>query len=224
MPAIATHADALRLEVSDTEIRQLAAAGALPGVSITHAAGRNGPGVGRLQDLGGGGTAIRWRAPGSSTYGPAVDVSAGGSFLVEDGEDRSKFLRVAVAATHLSPGPSEARVYLADRYQNGTVDDDVTAAEATAGDVGLYRITCRNASATDLSNLVVWLDAAGDDYLEISVDEAAYSSPTTEATALSLGHLLAGEEATLYLKRTIPASTSSDADVLTHLHFAFQTA
>jgi hypothetical protein len=218
MPAVGTRADSLRLKVDSTEIEQLARIGTIPGVVVERAAARNGPGYGRLRStiLG---RHLRWQAPGSTSFGQPIDVSLGGDFLVEDGDDPNKFLRLTVTLCHLF-GPTESRVLLGDLYENEVGHDDVLADEAAAGDVTIYSITLENANNVVLSHLKAWLDAATEN-LEISDDQISWVAPTSEAAALKLPDLGAGASDVLYLRRTIGAGTDCDPDVLTHLHFSF---
>jgi hypothetical protein len=216
-----SRADAIRVKKASLEIRHLVPVRTLPGVVVLAVAGRNGPGMGRLKSSGDG-TLIAWQAPGSATFGAAVDCSSDGTYLLEDGEDVGKWLRVQVYADNLSPTPRSVRIHLGDLYANGPPHDDVTAAEATAGDVTIYSLILANDSPQNISALTVWLNAATDD-LEISDDGAAWVNPTSEGAGLVLGSVDSGESKTLWLRRTIGAGADSDPAVLTHLHYAFSS-
>lgn len=220
MPVAMTHGDALRIETGGQESLHLTAVGTLPGVVVLAAAGRNGPGTGRLradQD----GTRLAWRAPGSATYGTPVVCSPDGLYLLEDGEDPDSWLRIQMRSAYAVPGHAEGRVALGDRWTNAVGHDDVTAGEASAGDVEGYTVTLSNDSTAGLSRVLAWLDAAVSD-LEISDDDITYVSPTSEGAALGLADIPAGGSITLYLRRTIGAAEPSDPDVLNHLHFSYQ--
>jgi len=211
-------ADALRIYHQGAEVPLLTAVGTLRGVIVTHAAAANGPGAGRLRCNSAG---LAWQPPGESQYGDAVDVSAGGVFLVT-GPSADKFLRVTVHADYLML-PSETRVLLADRYNNAIASDDVTAAEAAAGDVETHELTAANDGDETLYNVRAWLDptAEATAYLEISANGSDWSSPTSDPTGIELGDLPAGATVPVYLRRTIPAGEPYDPKVLTHLHFGF---
>jgi len=220
MPAVATHADAIRMEISGVETPQLHHAGTLDGVAIAFVAGRNGPGTGYLASDSSG-TSVAWKAPGSSSYGTYIDVSAGGSFVLEDGDDPDCYVRVTVTASRLPESIDEARVLLMDRYGNGVSHDDVTAGEAAAGDVTTHTITLTNDSNVSVSHVKAWLDAAVSG-LEISNDGASWASATTEATGIDIDDIPGnGGTKTLHLRRTIGAGAPADADVLNHIHLAF---
>jgi len=214
-------ADALRLIVDSAELVHLAAVRTIPGVVLRAVAGRNGPGTGRIRSNGAAGTLLSWRAPGSSTFGPMVDAAAGGECLLSDGEDDDCWVRVEVYPDHLGTGPIGSPVHLGDLYNNHLGQADLSAAEATAGDVLEYEVTLENAGQVLwLSQIRVWLDAAVSD-LEISDDGIAWVSPTSEAAALWMADLAPLASQTLYLKRTIGAAAGYDPDVLNHLRLSF---
>lgn len=223
MPAVATAADCLRVydSAGTTEAKHLAVVGTIPGVVPLAAAGKNGPGTARLRSYDDG-TRIAWRAPGSNTYGVAVPVPADGAYLLEDGGDRNKFLRVQVYTAHLV-GPTEGRVLLGDRFNNIPAGADFTAGQASAGATVKVELTLKNESALTITQIVAWLDAATDDppTWAISDDDVSYVSPTTEGTGLKLDDMAPASTQTLYTRKVVAASTSSVADALEHLHLAF---
>lgn len=210
--------DALRLKLSGVEVNQMLVVGAIPGVYPLAAAARNGTGTGTIQSTGDG-TLLSWKAPGSATAGTPIPASVDGSYLLQDGVDLDKWLRVQVVAAYLVSAGS-AQVTLRDSY-NGLGPDDVTAAEATAGSVETLEVTMSNDSGRGISRLVAWIDAAVSD-LEISDDGAAWVSPTSEAAGLAFPDLAAGATDIIHLRRTIGAAAGSDTGVLNHLHFAWQ--
>jgi len=221
MPAVATGPDALRMEVASAGTQHLHWMGTLDGVAITHVGGRNGPGTGHIQSDGTG-SKLSWKAPGSSTYGTGVDCSAGGNFILCDGDDPDKFVRIAVTASRLPTSNDEAIVLLADVYNNDVASDDVSASEASAGDVETYTITLANDSTDKLLYVKVWIDS-GVSNIEISDDGASWVTPTTEGTALSFGTIVVSGTDTLHVRRTIGAAAGSDPNVLTHLHASFES-
>jgi len=219
MPHANLAADSLEIIRDAAEVRPLTLVGTVPGVAPLLAAAKNGPGAGRLRyDPTAG--AVQYKAPDSSTWGPIQKTEADADYLLLDGDDRDAWLRVSVYRDHLPAGPAEARVLLADRWGNGVSLADVTAEEAAAGDVSTWTLTLTHQGTHTIENLVVWLDAAHAG-LELSSDGVAYSSPTTEGTALALADLSPGDSLTLYLRRTIAAAAAADPDVLDLLHFRF---
>ena len=216
MPAPATHADALRLEYSATEVAHLDVVGTIPGVVPIAVAARCGVGTARIRSRAAG---IAFKAPGSATWGPAVDADADGSYLLEDGDDRDKWLRVTAYTAFLLT-PREGRILLADRFNNPISSDNVSAAEASAGDVEDVELAVANDGSAYLSQVLAWIDA-GVAGLQISPNGADWSAPTTEATALALADVPPAGDVALHVRRTIAASAPSDPDVLNHLHLSF---
>ncbi len=212
----ATHADALRIEYSATEVAHLDVVGTIPGVVPIAVAARCGVGTARIRSTAAG---LRFKAPGSSAWGPAVAAAADGSYLLEDGDDRDKWLRVTVYTAFLLT-PREARVLLADRFNNPIASDNVSAAEATAGDAEDVELAVANDGTAYLSQVQAWIDSdvAG---LQISPNGADWSAPTTEATALALADVPPGDDVALHVRRTIAAAAPSDPDILNHLHLSF---
>ena len=220
MPAVAaTRADSLRFKLSDVKVAQLEAVGSIPGIHILHVAAKNGLGVGRLRTSLDGKSAS-WRAPGGTSVRTPIDLSTDGSYILEDGDDPDKFVRVQITASALTSVPIDAEVIVRDLYNNAIASDDVTAAEASAGDQENYSFDLTNDSADDASNVRLWIDAA------ISGIEVwsgfVWVSPTDEASSVDLGSILSGSSTLIRVRRTISAGASADPAVLTHLHFTFQ--
>jgi len=208
----------LQFESGGNALGQLAASGALPGAVALAAAGMNGPGAGTLAiDAAGN---LCWTAPGGAAGAP-VDVSAGGTFLLAAADAR-QWLRVEVYAAYLAL-PSTAAIALADRYASPLVSADVTAAQAAAGNVATWSVTLHNTSSAAAGTLKIWLDAASYAGVQISLDGTTWSRPTTSAAGLAIGTLAAGASATIYLKRTVAASSPSAASCLISLHASWQT-
>lgn len=221
MPAQATRSDGLRAKVSSVEVLSLATLGTISGVSVTAAAGRCGEGTARVRYRSGLG--LSFMAPGSATWGPDVDVSAGGDFLLEDGDDEHKWARVTVSAAYLLDG-QEGTVALVDLY-NALGPDDVSAAEASSGAVETLTLTLEAASPHGVQGLKAWLGSSAPG-LELSDDNATWVTPDSEihADVVELGDLAASATTTLYVRRTISAAASHDPDVLNVLEFAWDGA
>lgn len=208
----------LRIESASADVHHLAVVGTLAGVAPLLAAARNGPGMGRLSiDVDG---LLAWRAPGSATFGLGVDCTAGGEFVLTDGETAEKWIRVHVYPDYIVDEPAESDVFLADRY-NEVGGDDATAEEAEAGDVADRELTLRNTDGQRLANFRVWLNPAADTRQSIGWNGVDYYSPTTEEDAIMLDLLDIDEEATLHLRRAIVAVEPSTPKQLVQLHIAF---
>jgi len=215
-------ADALQLEVSAVELHHLTAVGSAPGVVLLLVAGRNGPGMAWLRTSGDG-NVLAWRAPGSATFGPDVVCESDGTYILTDGEDEDRFVRVQAWRNFLIQA-GDFPVYLSDRYANGAALDDVTAERAAAGDVSVWTITLRNSGQTPISALAVWLDAASDASIELSADGQTWSAAADESEAVKMGHLAADATATVHLRRTVAAGCAASPKQTMHLCFAFDGA
>jgi len=212
------NADALKIESNAVEVQHLTVVGNVPGVVPLLAAARNGPGVGRLACAAGG--LLSWRAPGSSAAGPEVDVSAGGTFVLTDGDDADRWIRVEVHTAHLAE-TAQAEVFLADRYNNAVAGPDVSAEEAAAGDVRNWSLSLRNTAKSDFHDLRVWLHAGCDPWIEIGLDGEHWSQPRNEEAALTVSLLPAGESATMWIRRAVPAGQPAHAKKLVKFNMIF---
>jgi len=179
MPDEKTHADAVRLYLtgaasdggaqadpdlalgkyrSSTEVTHLSQSVASPiaNITIAFAAGENGTGAGSLTAS--GVDELKWTPPGGS-QGAGVTIANGETKIVEGGTTVSKYLRVTRTSTDDLTGT--ATVTLAESINNLIGYDDVSSAEASAGDTE-YRCMCfKNESANDVTVLKVWLQTIG---------------------------------------------------------------
>ena len=201
MPRVSTRAAGLVL--IDTGFNDpFRIVGGIPGAYVIKASGLSGPGIGRLKSEGPLGQLISWKAPGSSNFGVPVLCDADDSYLLEDGDDSDKWVTLAIVASFLEPHPSESPLHLTDAFNTSVASDDVSAAEASAGDVHTYGVSMLNVSGVTLTRIRFWLDAAVAD-LEISEDDVVFVSPTTEATGLAFPNISRSGVDTLFFKRTI---------------------
>ncbi len=217
--ALAVRGDGVRLKSSGVTIVSLRVVGTIPGVVVEAAGGRNGPGAGRLKS-GASGLTLAWQAPGSSTYGSESDVVDGGTYLLEDGEDPSCWVRVRVYADFLTPGPAEARVFLGDCY-NGLGPDDVSAAEALAGLTETTELSLANDSAGVIYNLKLWIDAISENTLFVSTDGVNFFQPYSEldGNVLCWFPLVAGSSVSVWVRRVIPPASAFDPGLLNLLQW-----
>jgi hypothetical protein len=190
----------------------------LRGVAVLEAAGFNGPGAGLLRSWADG-TWLSWRAPGSANDGSPVDCGADGLYILPDGDDLNAYVRVQVWASALTPGPSSATVYLQGLFGNAVAMADITAAQATAGNIATTTLGLKNETTLPISDLRIWIDAAVSG-IEIGLTAGPYYTPTAEdhVDVLIQAALAAGATQDLYVKRTIGAGADSDPAVLTELH------
>jgi len=210
MPMPATHGDALRIQQSSADLLSMKTVGTLAGIVVLCAAARNGPGLGFLESTPDG---ITWTAPGSSTPGQPQDAWAGGTFLIEDGEDASKWLRVQTYAGYL-PTSSAQQITILDAY-NALGPTDVSAANASAGITETNQYQLKNVSANTITSVLLWIDAAVID-ISVSQDGTNYYTPTSnvDAHVMSWASIASGATVTLWVKRIIPSSSTFDPSIL----------
>ena len=219
MAEVATGSDALQWQKSSVEIQHLHAVGTIRGVKILQVAARNGKGTGRLRSTGDG-TLLSWREPGAANYGGDCPCASDGDYLLL-GSDPGKWIRIRVYEDFLFAGPREEPVLLDDVYNNEIGSDDVTAGEASAGDVETYTVTVKNMGTFTMTDVRFWLDPAVSD-LEIGFNGADWFSPTTEETAIELGFPFApAASGTIHFRRTTGAAAPSDPKVLNNIHARF---
>lgn len=72
----------------------------ITGITINYISPQNGTGSGTLAFTAIG-TLLTWKAPGSATAGPAINIGAGGNFALVDGVDATKTIRIVVTAGSL---------------------------------------------------------------------------------------------------------------------------
>lgn len=218
---LAITADSLKILAASVEVPQLASVGTIDGVRVLQAAGRNGPGAGLLDYDATAGT-LAWRAPGSATFGTAVTLAGDGEYLLLDGDDADKWLRVQVYDDWLPPATTQAQVNLSDLFNTPVSSIDVSYEKALSGDVAAWTVDLNNQAGETIHGLVAWLDA-DTDYLELSWDGSTWSAPTTEGAAIAAGDLADAASATLHVRRTIPAETACDPAAAVLIHLGFET-
>ena len=198
-----------------SELVPLTAIGTIPGVRILHAAGRNGAGTGMID---GTATRLRWRAPGSATFGVPVTCGADGTYLLADGEDANKTVRCQVVAAYLQASASAA-VYLREKY--GEPFSDIPAVAAKTSWSVTLQCTIVNVARLSLSDLRVWVEEAGT-ITGIGTDGSTWYLPTSEdhADVLTWPSVAPDEEITLHVRCAGNAS-SADPAVENELRFAF---
>jgi len=143
-------------------------ASAIANITVDAIAGANGTGAGSL--IAASGDTLTWTPPGGSV-GTAVTILNGETKIIE-GADKSKFIRVSrTSATGLT---GTATLTLTNQY-NGVIGmDNVSSAEATAGD-DEYRCFCvknEHASVT-VGSVLAWIATLG---TQATTDSAQLSS------------------------------------------------
>ena len=126
-------------------------------ITVNFVAGANGVGAGTITAT--GNDTLAWTPPGGS-QGANVTILNGETKILEGGGGATgKYVRVtrndAVAMT------GTATVTLADQFNNLIGFDNVTSAEATAGDTEYRALFFKNEAASEVKNLKVYLGQLG---------------------------------------------------------------
>jgi len=131
--------------------------GAIANLTVDYASGYNAVGAGSLDCT--GVSTIRWKDAGG-TYGTAVTILNGETQIVEAAGSAGAFILVTRAsATDLVV--STATVTLALQANNLWGFDDVTGAEAAAGDAEYRGTIIKNVSANTVTLLKMWIKTLG---------------------------------------------------------------
>jgi hypothetical protein len=210
MPGAATHADAVRLELSSSQAAGLRWLGTLDGVlplSVLPACGRGLAYLGWVV-----GSGLRLKAPGG-TWGTPVAIPADGDYLVED-SDQDLAMRVRVVKERLPTAAAEARVILDGRWHD-LIAADVSAAEAAAGHTDTWACQLRNVGITGALDVKVWVDAGSASAYEISSNGTTWVCPVSETdpSVITIASIAAGLTVNLWVRRTVPALSASDSRV-----------
>lgn len=129
---------------------------AISGISISFAGGGNTPGDGQLDAV--DANTLRWRCSGGS-YGPTVSIANGETKIVETSANPGAFLRVSrTSATALS---GTATVTLATLLNNVFAMDDVSSAEAAAGDTNYRATILKNEAVANVVSIKRWIGTLG---------------------------------------------------------------
>jgi hypothetical protein len=125
-------------------------------VTIDYIPGENGPGVGSV--IATGNDTLAYEAPGGS-QGANVTILNGETKILEDGTDANCYVRVSrTTAANLT---GTATLTIIENLNNVIGFDNVTSAEASAGD-DEYRIWCmKNVSSAAVENILVWIKTLG---------------------------------------------------------------
>ncbi len=220
--------DTLHLQLAGSDVGFVRTVGTIAGVAVLAVAARNGPGIGRL--IASAGSRLAWQAPGSSTPGASQACASDGVYLLEDGEDVSKFARVQVYSSYLAAS-GEAEVLVQDAYAGLA---DITAAQAAAGLTDVTTFALKNVSDTAggapvLATLVkMWLDqtAGYNPGLSISLNDVTFFTPTSAAdpNALAWASIAAGASVPVYVKRIIAPAAAANPIVRNALQFQWSSA
>lgn len=126
------------------------------GLQVTFAAGGNTPGVGTLTAV--DANTIQWKCAGGE-YGPQVTITNGQSKIVETSGLPGAYIRVTRVTTADMYGT--ASIALSPRMNNVFAMDDVSSAEATAGDTNYRATIIKNESVATVLSFKRWIGELG---------------------------------------------------------------
>lgn len=132
----------------------------ITGVVLYHVSASNGAGTGRL-DFISTTKGLRWKAPGSATWGETVLIDDDGKYDIYDGADTTKYARVVVTAASLPPSTS--------------YDEPITI---TALSGSIY------ATSLAQKHLSLYADPASIVSFEVDINKCSYSSVFVKPTDL----------------------------------------
>lgn len=222
----ATRGDGVRLQLSGADCISMRVVGALAGIAVLAAGARNGPGTGRIIASAGG--YLAWQAPNSATPGTPQPVSSiDGPYLLEDGDDVTKWIRVQVYNAFL-PTAGEARIFIADTYAvdvPGVGVGDIDAATAATGTLETTQFALKNVSPVRVDNIKLWIDRSGVQSrgVTVSSDGITYVNPGSEVAGnvLLLGSLAPGASVSVWMQQTIAVAATFDPGRLNILQFGW---
>jgi len=174
-------------------------------------------------------TTLAYTAP-LGTAGTAVDVSVNGTYEIYSA-DATKYIIVTVTSASLPATNQSDSITLTSLTQN--LFDSVGSAEAQAGSVEYRAVIIKNDSAFAMNAMLVWIDTNTpfvDDSVQIAIEApvagaiqsvanetisptgVVFSLAVNEASALSIGNLVAGSSYGVWIKRTVNPTSSRFAN------------
>lgn len=142
-------------------------------VTVNHVGGANGEGTGYIEAL--TVNTLAWTPPGG-TQGDAVTIANGETKILEGSGAPEKFVRVSrTSATDLS---GTATLDLTYTYNDITGFDDVSAAEASAGDVEYRGLMIKNDAANTIKNVTAYIKTLGTNQVSGSAQLGASGTGT----------------------------------------------
>lgn len=151
----------------------------ISGITVEDVAAENGEGVGSLEAS--GSSELKWTPPGG-TQGVAVTIANGETKIVEGGGvgEFNKWIRVN--RTSASPLSGTATVTLADVFNDVVGFDNVSSAEASAGDDEYRAVMMKNENPTQIDNLKVFIKTLGTQRVSDTTQLPGAGAGTIETT------------------------------------------
>lgn len=151
-------------------------------VTIVHVAGSNGTGTGTLTAA--SDDTLTWQLSGG-TVGAAVTILNGETKIIETGDSASEFVRVSrTSATALS---GAATLTLTEVLNNVVGLDNVSSAEAAAGDTEYRAFFIQNDNSTEVSNVKAYIATLGTQRTSNSAQLSASGAGTITTTGSFAG-------------------------------------
>lgn len=204
-------------------------------VQLVHVAAQNGLGNGSL--VASGASALRWRPP-DGTLGAAVTIANGETkVLTGGGSDTDKYV-VVKRTSALSLGASET-IQLVDTINNVIGGSNFSAAQSTAGHEKYRAIQFWNRGASNVTNLLAWIDDDFDTDVQIAAETPtageiqdvadedtaptglSWSAPVTEGTALNLGTVTPDGSVGLWIERSVDVGEAAHPLATTVIRYRF---
>lgn len=147
---------------------------AIANITVDYASGGNAVGAGSLDCT--GTSTIRWKDAGGS-YGSEVSITNGETKILEASGRPGAYVRISrTSATNLVTGT--ATVTLAQQLNNVFGFDDVTSAEATAGDTEYRATIVKNVASGSVTSFKRWIGILGTQRISASAQLGASGSGT----------------------------------------------
>lgn len=160
------------------DIMSVSRASAIANIDIDFVSGANDEGAGTLAAA--GVNSLNWTPPSPGTVGADVTITSGQVMIIEGANDPAAFVRVTrTSGTDLTGSETDT---IADNFNNVIGFDDISTAEASAGDTE-YRCGCiKNESGSDVKNIKVWLKTIGTQQDSDTTQLGASGAGTLETT------------------------------------------
>lgn len=194
------------------------------------------------------GKTLTWTPPGGAV-GTPVPLTTDGTVIARGAGAQAGYIRLTIVFASLPAGDVSNTVTIAN--VNNGLFDDVTKAQALAGDTNYRCFYLKNTHATDTATDVrFWInqDSLGADVISIGADPAGvgngsstgvattianeatapagvtFSQPLSEGAAISLGTFTLGTGRAVWVKRDVPVNTLvATADDTSLFRFYFLT-
>lgn len=179
----------------------------MPGVVIEDASCNNGRGTGRMKytTAGNGQGLLSYKAPGSNNFSAFQAVTHlldGQSWVLNDGSDPNKWLRVRIDVSELPAQSREERISFELRH--GSVVDTLLGTDATVPDSDSGTVWLQNISGLYIFNVRSWLQPFSLYAIRKSAPDA-FVTVTTEATSIQIADQVAPAAVfSMQWTRTIP--------------------